>query len=938
MRRIITYSFGEDFIERTADFLCEQFPSGDFGRVACVFGGKRPALFLKQRLARKVKKALYPPRIFSMDEFVDYLVSLNGCYKNISDMDAAYLIYSLAGEHVPNILKRRIRFSEFLPWAQEIVSFIEQLDLENISDQVLTNIEKSAQIGYEVPENINCLLQQITKLRQLYHGRLRENKTYSRGLKYLAASGSVSDNPLAEFDTVIFCNFFYLYRSEQRILEQILDRGKGICIFQGNSDDWPTLKEREKHLGVSIKPSKSCQSEYRFSLYQGFDLHSQICIIREILKNIESKNNTVIVVPQPEAVIPLLSEISPFLDEFNVSLGYPLNRTSIFAFFELLFKAQESKQNTKYYSRDYLGVLQHPLVKNLNIIGESAVTRVLVHKIEDTIKGNEDSSIGGSLFLSLQEVENEGKIALSAHRTLNNMEIKINAQDCGKALSELHSLLFSGWENISDFSGFADKLEVLLDALAEKSMISLFPFNLKVAEQLYCLKQEFKSVSFSREKFSLDEIWDIFRQKLQREMISFSGSPLRGTQILGLMETRSLNFENVIIMDMNEAVLPKLKIYEPLIPREIMLNLGLNRLEKEEEIQRYQFMRLIAAAGNVCLVYEENQEKEKSRFIEELLWKKQKQEGKLEVLNVPRANFFLQTTMSLQQEIKKTPEMIEYLKNSIYSASRLNTYLNCPAQFYYQYVLGLKEKEDLLEGPQPAQLGTFIHELLEETFRQFIGKKPVIDAGFSRYFFDAMDKKFAKEIEPRMKSDSFLLKGIIKTRLEKFLKQELKRNVARIIALEEKLNDAMQVNNMQFEFNYTIDRVDEYEDKRIIIIDYKTGATAIGPKGLKNLEEMQMTRESIKENLKSFQLPLYYYFTRRRMPGVSLNAELYNIRTLERKPFIGEKDMSGSDRLMEICLGALEWTFSEILNPDSFFIAERNERRCQYCPFILLCR
>ena len=106
----------------------------------------------------------------------------------------------------------------------------------------------------------------------------------------------------------------------------------------------------------------------------------------------------------------------------------------------------------------------------------------------------------------------------------------------------------------------------------------------------------------------------IFMNKLDHKPIAFSASPLKGLQILGLLETRSLNFENVLILDVNENSLPKLKIYEPLVPREVMISLGLNRLEKEEEIQRYQFKRLLSGARKVYLIYEESSKKEKAGF------------------------------------------------------------------------------------------------------------------------------------------------------------------------------------------------------------------------------------------------------------------------------------------------------------------------------------
>ena len=125
MERIITYSFGENFIDNLAVFLQEHFieQGKDLNRIACVFGGKRPALFLRRALSKRIKKSFIPPRIFSIDDFVDYLNFKGKEPLNLSDLDNCFLIYTLAQKHLPGLLKGRDQFSEFLPWAKEIVSF-----------------------------------------------------------------------------------------------------------------------------------------------------------------------------------------------------------------------------------------------------------------------------------------------------------------------------------------------------------------------------------------------------------------------------------------------------------------------------------------------------------------------------------------------------------------------------------------------------------------------------------------------------------------------------------------------------------------------------------------------------------------------------------------------------------------------------------------------
>jgi len=938
MERIINWSLADNFIDKLSGFILDNFDSknSDFSNIACVFGGKRPALFLSRALSRKLKKPFYPPTIFTIDDFIEYILAGKLRVKKIGDLEAAYHIYRIVKGQIKDLLKKRESFVEFLPWAREIYSFIEQLDLENIPDSSLSAIEKSAEIGYDIPPNINRLLEHMVKIRKLYHQVLAKENFYSRGRMYLEAAQKIKQNNLEEFKEIIFANFFYLHRSELEIFKEVKLKEKGIYIFSGSTNNWSVLKKNFQELGIAGSTETQKASQPDLSFYQGFDMQSQISIAHQVFKKIKNKQDSVIVLPQAQILIPLLTEISASLDESNVSMGYSLSTTPIHTLLESLAKAQESKKDSKFYLRDYLNLIQHPLVKNLKLHKDPTITRVIVHKLEELLKGSEPSSISGSLFLSLCEIEADSKIYSLAVETLKNIGIDISESECKKVLTRLHELFFSIWEKADSFVRFAENFHKLLGVLVEKSLIDKFALNLKVVEKLQGLADELSNLSFKDEKFLTSQIWEIFQQKLSYERIAFHGSPLKGTQILGLFETRCLSFENVIVVDLNEGILPKLKIQEPLIPREVMLNLGLNRLEKEEEIQRYQFNSLISSAKQVHLIYEKNQEKEKSRFLEQIFWQIQKAKGDLQAINVSGVSFPMATTLKSCQ-IDKSGPIIEFLKKGEYSATRINTYLQCSLKFYYQYVLGIEEEEDLVNEPQASQIGTFIHELLEETFKVFKAKKPLIDDKFRSYFFDKMEGKFQKELNPRMKSDSFLLERIIGNRLQRFLDSEQERDVEKIISLEQKCQARLTLEKYFLKFNYTIDRIDEFKDGSIVILDYKTGGADLAPRNLKVLENMKIERQAIKENIKSFQLPLYYYFTSQEFPDRELNAEFYNLRTLERKSFISQTDYLRREKILEICLESLKLLFDELFDPSIPFKPERDERRCSFCRFKGIC-
>lgn len=921
MNKILTYSFVDNYIEKLVDHIEENYlqKNADLSRLAIVFGGKRPALFVKRELARRLKKTFVPPKFFTIDEFISSIVVQKESRAQATDLDNCYLLYALAKEVAPDILKGRESFAQFLPWTREIIKFIEHLDLEMVDDKALLNVEANADIGYAVPEDINKLLSQIVTIKKAYHEKLKSAKVYSRGYEYWRASQLIDQCPFDEFDQIIFCNFFYFHKTEERIVRSLYERGKATLIFQGDERKWPVLKRISQKFNFSLKEGdEPDKPAFDLKLYRGFDTHSQVALVREILKGIKDLDQTVIVLPHTETLVPLLSEMTSHVKEFNISMGYPLKRSSFYTLFEFIFKAQNSKKGDRYYSRDYLKALRHPFVKNLKLGEDVVLTRTLVHKIEEILTGKAAAPIAGSSFITLDEIEESEELIDCAKEMCERLEIKARKKDLKDILRELHALLFHQWEGAANFKEFAASLETFLDAFTSKSFLKSYPLNLNIAEKMYAIKDELMNASFALEPFAREEMFRIFDSKVTSEKVSFVGSPLKGLQVLGLFETRSLNFKNVIVIDTNEGVLPSLKIYEPLIPREVMISLQLNRLELEEEIQRYQFMRLISSAKNVHLVYQEARDKEKSRFVEELIWQEQKETGQLAAIVPIEASFDVKVS-TVKKSIPKTPAMIEALKKHTYSASSINTYLRDPLEFYHQYVLGLKEQDDLLDEPEARHVGTFIHKLLEEAYKPYLNKHPTINAKFRKRFEKLFNEMFDQAFGRAMKSDAFLLRSVLVDRLNRFLDKEAledARSIDTLLFLEHAFDDTIKLSCGEIRFKYVIDRVERLKDGTVMVIDYKTGAIDQMPKKFKSISGMELSRDNIFENVRSLQIPMYFQYLQKQFKGGRVNAALYNLRTLTLKPFLSDKDAENIDEINREFLRCLDFIVSEILDPN----------------------
>jgi len=966
MDRIITVDITENFIKHLADYIDKNYISrgADISRLAFVFGGKRPSLFLKKELSEKIGKSYLPPEFFSVEEFIKYIVTKKDIYIEIPSLDDYFTVYRLAQELSPEILKNKETFRKFLPWAKEISKFIEHLDLELVETKSLGSIQKVASIGYDVPESINFLFRNIIKLREKYHDVLNGKMTLSRGMFYLTASKVIENIDFNEFDVIFFCNFFYLHKTEEKIIKTLYNQNKAVLFFQGGQDEWSVLKTNYDHFSLPEQSSVPEQSSgtiipsYRISLYSAFDIHSQVSTAREILKSIKKENDqdldrTVIVTPDADSLIPLLCESSSVVKDINVSMGYPLYDNPVYTLFKSIFSVQLSKRSREYYAKDYLKVITNPLVKNLrispgiklNTTDSSMITRIVVHKIEEVLKGLvKTKAIPTGMFVDLTKLERSEELYGLVLDELGNTVLKIEKESLVQVVKQLHKILFFDWEEIDNCYTFSIILKSLLEFLSERSPLESFPLNRAVVDLLFGMQEQLQNAVFKNEKFEKEDIFTIFEDSLEGEFMAFSGMPLKGLQVLGLLETRSLSFDNVIIMDVNESVLPKLRLYEPLIPRDIMAQLGLNLLEREEEIQRYYFKRLISSAKNVHLIYREGGDRQRSRFVEEIIWNQQKEGNSLDTLPISTISFKVEVLPD-KREIKKEKNVLDYLKNLSYSASSLDTYLNCSLKFYYKYVLRLDENESELDEPEAVDVGNFVHEFLNEIFEELRNTKFSISNEFRNHFSSLLDNRFDECFKKRMDAGAFILKEVVNHRMNRFLDEEEKREseVKEILGLEKQCNMKLELNGETFRFNGKIDRIDLLEDDTILVLDYKTGnAKKMTVKTVVS-DNFEMTRDSITRIMKSLQLPLYLHFIRNEFRNKKLDAGLYLLKEPKLVKLFGNKEPVEQgifDKVMELSARAIEHIIcKEILNPDVPFSPDtKNGRFCEYCPFTLLCR
>jgi CRISPR/Cas system-associated exonuclease Cas4 (RecB family) len=348
----------------------------------------------------------------------------------------------------------------------------------------------------------------------------------------------------------------------------------------------------------------------------------------------------------------------------------------------------------------------------------------------------------------------------------------------------------------------------------------------------------------------------LFKKYIAASYTPFTGTPLRGVQVLGFLETRNLKFESVLFLDANEGILPDTTREDSFLPFKVRQILGLPTYLDREEIMFYTFDTLIRGGKQCHLFYVENDEKERNRFVERLLWERQKTE---KVRDDKRYVKTIQYAVNLREKnphpINKTAEVISFLKGYRFSASSLNTYLFCPLQFYYEYVLGLREREVISEEFEKEEIGSFVHLVLWDYFRGKMGSVLTEKEMNLKEFEKIIHTRFEEQYGKDPTGEIYLLRNQVESHLKDFIKYyqmpKLRAFRTRILSLEQQID----VTKNSFKLRARLDRV-EKRGERTAILDYKTSANRNYFTIRYNRLDLN-NRDSWSEAIGSLQLPFY---------------------------------------------------------------------------------
>jgi CRISPR/Cas system-associated exonuclease Cas4 (RecB family) len=457
----------------------------------------------------------------------------------------------------------------------------------------------------------------------------------------------------------------------------------------------------------------------------------------------------------------------------------------------------------------------------------------------------------------LEELESDEAILAAINKKVLGAERGITLKMVTDHLGAIHAHTLRKMLSFKNVGDFARKLEEVVEYIYQNSTARLHPFFHPYSESFLThlgvlSKSLMKGIQFQE----VASYFTLFKKYMMTSYTPFAGTPLRGVQVLGFLETRNLKFENVFFLDANESILPDTTREDSFLPFKGRQILGLPTYLDREEMMFYTFDTLIRGAKKAHLFYVENDEKEKSRFVERLLWERQKREGRWdEKSHVQTIQYAVNLREESPRPIYKSMEMIRFLREYSFSASSLNTYLSCPLQFYYEYVLGLREREVVSEEFEKEEIGSFVHLVLCDYFKGKTGSVLTEKEMNLKEFEEVFSKDFEEQYGKDPTGEIYLLRNQVGRHLKDFIRDyqvpKIKEFQTKILSLEQRVD----VKKDSFKLSARLDRVEKRGD-RTVIIDYKTSANKNYLTIRYNKLDLK-NRDSWSEAMGTLQLPFY---------------------------------------------------------------------------------
>ena len=956
----------DTFLQQVAKDLYHK-TEGNLADVAVVFPNKRASLFFNEYLAAEAGHPIWSPSYLSISEL----------FRNASDFqtgDPVKLVCDLYKIFCEAIGSKE-SLDEFYFWGEMLIADFDDADKNMVdTDTLFSNLKDLNEIteSYDFLEEgqkeaisqffHNFSITQTTELKKRFTSLwntlgdiyTRFKKTLSK--QRIAYEGMLYRDVITHFDaeqypyrTYVFVGFNVLNKVEHTLFRKLQKEGK--AMFYWDYDRF--YLERNPHeAGEFIRRNlRDFPSELSEECFNHLDNPKDITYIASPTGNGQTRylpewlrenltadeKETAVVLCNESLLQPVLHALPDNVRHLNVTMGFPLSQTPAYSFVNAIMALHiegYNPENGRFMFDEVLNVLRHPYTRQLSELTQSVENDLTTH----------------NRFYPLpSELQRDELLELIFSPCTDNLKLCRLLSDALKRVA----LLYRNQNNHS-----ADTRDQLYRE-------SLF--------KTYTLINRFATLIENDDlKVRPDTLMRLLTRVISTTNIPFHGEPAIGLQVMGVLETRNLDFKHLIMLSVNEGQLPKTGNDASFIPYNLRKAFGMTTIDHKIAVYAYYFYRLIQRAEKVTLVYNTVTEGinrgERSRFMLQFLveWPHPIRQLQLKTMQSP-----MNTSEII---INKTPDIMRRMQDvfdirvnpkALLSPSALNCYMNCPLQFYYKYVARLCAPDEVSPEIDAAKFGSIFHYAAEQIYIDLTGhgneidKKSIeqllndqsrlqkyVDEGFKALFF-----KIEENEKPEYNGIQYINASVITRYIRQLMQHDMNYAPFTFVRHEYKVTEQVDVKTpkgiLKTRIGGIIDRMDR-KDNILRIVDYKTGGSADTPADIASLFIPDKKRSGYvfqtflyaaivcrmlrEKNMDTYQVaPSLLYIHRAA-------SETYSPVIQMGAPRQPKQDITNFSLYEEEFRNRLDTLLEEIFNPDVAFNQTEVEDHCSYCDFKALCR
>lgn len=963
----------QTFLQLVAHDLYHKI-GNDLSRTAIVFPNKRASLFFNEYLAAEADRPIWSPSYVSISELFGQLspLKLGDPIRLVCELYNIFVQETHSDETL----------DDFYFWGELLISDFDDVDKNLVdADRLFTNLQDLKNLmddysflDHEQEEAIRQFFQNFSiekrtllkerfislwdKLNDIYHhyrdsltqlGIAYEGMMYRNVLEQLTANFNAGIPLLPRYDRYVFVGFNVLNKVEKAFFSLLQEAGK--ALFYWDYDIFYTRLPHEQQppytheagefilQNLKIFPNQlpesvfdTLRSNKKIQYISSPTENAQARFIPQWGQSIDTTKNlkeNAIVLCNESLLLPVLHSLPADIKDVNVTMGFPLAQTPVYNFINALVELQTSGYRTdtgRYTYEAVLNVLKQPYTRQLSPSAPA---------LELSLTRNNrfyplPSELKQDAFLEKVFTPQNGIQALCTYLIDMIQEVAVlyrHEDDSSDLYNQLYrESLFKGYTLINR-----------LLSLIEDGVLTL----------------------------RLDTLKRLLNRLLVSANIPFHGEPAIGLQVMGVLETRNLDFKNLLILSLNEGKLPKAEGESSFIPYNLRKAFGMTTIEHKNAVYAYYFYRLIQRAENITLLYNTSSDGlnrgEMSRFMLQFL------------IESPHtvSHSYLEAAQSPKQgrtiQIDKTDEVMRTMyatynsrlhPERLLSPSALNSYLDCRLKFYFRYIAGLKAPDEVNAEINSALFGTIFHRSAELVYTDLTSHQKEIhktdleqllkdDARLQEYVNRAFKEEFfhvSPQEKPEYNGSQLIHARVIVSYLKQLLRNDLQYAPFSMEAMEKTVKESIEIETSEGKLSVniggTIDRMDS-KDGTLRIVDYKTGGL---PKTPENIGQLFTPSENRPGYI--FQTFLYAAIMCRKQSLKVAPALLYIHKAASdtyspvieigapRQPKIPVLNFALYEDDFREHLQAL---LNEIFNPQEPFTQTDDTKKCEYCDFHKLC-